>query len=259
MDKGICYGLLPGGTPDEKCRLAAAAGYDGVELSTIDCPEETARVFAAVKAHGLRVSDIMCSAHWGHPLSHADPAEREICKANIRRSIDQAVEVETDAVLVVPAVVNDQTTYEDAYERSMAELRDLVPYAEDKRVCIAVENVWNKFLLSPMEFARYIDDIGSEWVQAYFDVGNIVLYGIPQHWIRSLGSRIKKVHVKGFKRENSTFVYLLEGSIDWAAVMSALRDVGYDDFVTAEMPLYPSIPEQMVHDTSRHLDAIFSL
>ncbi len=259
MKKGICYSTLLGKTAEEKCRLAAAAGFDGVELPTIDCPEETARVYDAVKASGLRVSSIMCSAHWAHPLSHADAAEREICKANIRRSIDQAVEVGADTVLVVPAVVNESTTYEQAYERSLAELKELAGYAEAKQVYIAIENVWNKFLLSPIEFARFVDEVGSPWVQAYFDVGNIVLYGFPQHWIRTLGSRVKKVHVKGFKRESFAWVYLLEGSIDWPAVMAAFRDVGYDDFITAEMPLYRTAPEQMVHDTARHLDLIFKM
>lgn len=124
---------------------------------------------------------------------------------------------------------------------------------------IAIENVWNKFLLSPMEFARYIDEIDSEYVAAYFDVGNILLYGFPQHWIRTLGSRIKKIHVKGFKVGPKSFTYLLDSDINWAEVMKAVRDVGYDNYVTAEMPTYSSIPEQMVYDTSAHLDKIFAL
>ena len=259
MKKGICYSTLLGSSPEEKCALAAEAGLAGVELPTIDSPDETAKVFSAVKAAGLEVSSIMCMAHWAHPLSHADAGEREICKADIRRSIDQAVEVEADTVLVVPGVVNEETTYEQAYERSRAELKELAEYAEAKQVYIAIENVWNKFLLSPIEFARFVDEIGSPRVQAYFDVGNIVLYGFPQHWIRTLGKRIKKVHVKGFKRESFSWVYLLEGSIDWPAVMAAFRDVGYDDFITAEMPLYRSAPRQMVLDTSRHLDLIFKM
>ena len=175
------------------------------------------------------------------------------------RSIDEAVQAGADVVLLVPAVVNEQITYEEAWERSQPEIRELAKYAEEKQVTIAIENVWNKFLLSPIEFARFVDEIDSPWVQAYFDVGNIVLYGYPEHWIRSLGSRIRRVHVKGFRRKDFSFVYLLEGSIDWKAVMQAFRDIGYDGYVTAEMPPYPTIPEQMVYDTARHLDAIFAL
>ena len=259
MKKGICYGSLPGKTAEEKCRLAAEAGFDGVELPTIDSPEETAAVLRTVRRFGLEVSSIMCSAHWAHPLSHPDAAEREICRANIRRSIDEAVEVGADTVLVVPGVVNEGVMYEQAWERSMAELKELAPYAEEKKVYIAIENVWNKFLLSPMEFVRFIDEIGSPWVQAYFDVGNILLYGFPQHWIRSLGSRIKKVHVKGFKRQNFSWVYLLEGDVPWNAVMEAFKEIGYNDYITAEVPAYPMNPSQMPRDVARHLDWIFGL
>jgi len=259
MKKGICYGSLPGGSPEEKCRLAKDAGFDSIELQTINDPSEAAMVIEAVRKAGLEVSSIMGGAHWQHPLSHPDPAERDICRKSVMRSIDEAVEAGCDTILLVPAVVNEQITYEEAYERSQAEIRELAKYAEEKQVYIAIENVWNKFLLSPIEFCRYIDEIGSPWVQAYFDVGNIVLYGYPEHWIRSLGSRIKRVHVKGFRRENFSFVYLLEGSIDWKAVMQAFRDIGYDGYITAEMPPYRAIPEQMVYDTARHLDAIFRL
>ncbi len=259
MKKGICYGSLPGKTAEEKCRLAAESGFDGVELPTIDSPEETAGVLDVVHRFGLEVSSIMCSAHWAHPLSHPDPAERALCRANIRRSIDQAVEVGADTVLVVPGVVNETVPYEQAWERSLAELRELAGYAEEKKVYIGIENVWNKFLLSPMEFVHFLEEVGSPWVQAYFDVGNILLYGFPQHWIRSLGARIKKVHVKGFKRANFSWVYLLEGDVPWRQVMEAFQAVGYDDYITAELPPYPVNPEQMPRDVARHLEWIFAL
>ncbi|MFQ6133650.1 MAG: sugar phosphate isomerase/epimerase family protein, partial [Armatimonadota bacterium] len=131
--------------------------------------------------------------------------------------------------------------------------------AQEAGVVLCLENVWNKFLLSPIEFRDYVDWFQSDFLQSYFDVGNIVLYGYPQHWIRSLGPTLRKVHVKGFDADKRQFCWLLEGTIDWAAVMAALREVGYDGYVTAELPGYPGFAEQMVRDTSSHLDRILEL
>jgi L-ribulose-5-phosphate 3-epimerase len=146
-------------------------------------------------------------------------------------------------VLLVPAVVNAQTTYKEAYERSQPVIRKLIPLADELNVTLALEEVWNKFLLSPLEFARYIDEYNSPRIRAYFDVGNVVLYGYPQDWIRTLGPRIAKLHIKdfSFKREKGTdnavaaWVPLGEGDIDWTAVYEALNDIGYQGTATLEL------------------------
>jgi L-ribulose-5-phosphate 3-epimerase len=145
-----------------------------------------------------------------------------------------------DAVLLVPAVVDAKTSYRDAWTRSQQVIRErLLPMARELKVVIAVEEVWNKFLLSPLEFARYVDDFASPYVRAYFDVGNVVFYGFPQDWIRTLGSRIVKVHIKDFRldRQNGRFIWqnLGEGDIDWPEVRHALSEVGYTGYVTTEL------------------------
>ena len=259
MKKGICIGSLPGQLSlEEKLRLAKDAGFDGVEFGTIEDMDEARATRDLVDRIGIEVPSIMASKHWSHPLSSADPTVREVCVQNMRDSISCAKVLGADTVLLVPGVVNEETSYEEAYERSQPEVATLATYAEDAGICIGIENVWNKFLLSPVEFARYVDEIGSSCVQAYFDCGNILLYGYPEQWIRTLGARIKKVHVKGFKTASRTFVYLLEGDINWAAVRDALAAVGYDDYITAELPVYPVCPEQTVYDTSAHLGRIIN-
>jgi hexulose-6-phosphate isomerase len=145
-----------------------------------------------------------------------------------------------DTVLLVPAVVDAKTAYKDAYERSQRVIRErLLPMARDLKVIIAVEEVWNKFLLSPIEFARYVDEFASPWLKAYFDVGNIVLYAFPQDWIRTLGPRIVKIHLKDFNfdRANGRFAWkaIGEGDIDWPEVRRALHDIGYGGYVTTEV------------------------
>ena len=145
-----------------------------------------------------------------------------------------------DTVLLVPAVVDATTSYRDAWTRSQRVIRErLLPLARELKVIVAVEEVWNKFLLSPLEFARYVDEFDSPWLKAYFDVGNVVFYGYPQDWIRALGPRIVKVHLKDFQldRPNGRFAWknLGEGDIDWPEVRRALADIGYSGYVTAEV------------------------
>jgi len=136
--------------------------------------------------------------------------------------------------------VDGKTGYSEAWSRSVPVIRDqLLPIASGFRVQIGIEEVWNKFLLSPLEFNRYIDEFQSPLVKAYFDVGNVVFYGYPQDWIRTLGRRIARLHLKDFKvdRNAGTFEWknLGEGDIDWVEVRKALVDVLYAVSLTTEI------------------------
>ncbi len=259
MKKGICIGSLPGSSAEARFTLAKEAGFDGIEIGTLDNDNDRFETKVVAEAHDLEVISVMNSKHWACPLSDADDQIRAESRAGMLDSIATAKAVGAETVLLVPAVVNDKTSYEEAYQRSQAEIRKLIPAAKDNEITIALENVWNKFLLSPIEFCRYVDEFDSETITAYFDVGNIVLYGYPQQWIRSLGKRIAKVHVKGFNATESRFTYLIEDcTIDWNAVMSALADVGYDDYMTAELPVDQDNPEGRVHSISEDMDRIIA-
>ena len=147
-------------------------------------------------------------------------------------------------MLLVPAVVNKEIAYDDAYKRSQAEIRKAIPLAEELGVKIACENVWNHFLLSPLEAARYVDEFKSPAIGWHFDVGNILNYGWPEQWIRILGPRIQKFHIKEFSRKKRDSeglwkgfdVKLLEGDNNWPAVMKAVDDIGYHGWVMTEQP-----------------------
>lgn len=239
--------------------MAKEAGFDGVEIGTLENDADRLQTKRLAIQYGLEVFSVMNSKHWACPLS--DPADdvRAESRAGMLDSIVTATAVGADTVLLVPAVVNEAVSYEEAYRRSQAEIRKLVPDAAEKGVTIALENVWNKFLLSPIEFCRYVDEFESDTITAYFDVGNIVLYGYPQHWIRSLGSRISKVHVKGFNATERRFTYLIEDcTIDWNAVMAALEDVGYDGYMTAELPVDVKNPEGRVRSIGEDMDKIIA-
>ena len=244
IKKGVLLGMLPKELPyPERLRLAREVGFEELECPTIRDQAEAEAIRSAAKAAGLRIHSVMNSDHWQYPLSSSDPAV-------VARSVD-CMEVSlrnarfwgADTVLLVPAVVNEQTSYADAWERSQKQIRKLIPLAQETKVIIAVEDVWNKFLLSPLEFARYVDEFSSPWVRAYFDVGNIVLFGYPQDWIRTLGKRIIKLHFKDFRfqaekgtgRRIAEFVPLREGDIDWKEVHKALTDIGYRGSATVEV------------------------
>jgi hexulose-6-phosphate isomerase len=155
----------------------------------------------------------------------------------MRTSLRNAKLWGSDTVLLVPAVVNPETSYAQAWERSQRQIKKLIPLAQESKVIIGIEEVWNKFLLSPLEMAKYVDEFNSPWIRAYFDVGNVAISGYPQDWIRTLGKRIVKLHFKdfSFKKRVAEFTPLLEGEIDFKAVHAALAEIGYRGTATVEL------------------------
>jgi hexulose-6-phosphate isomerase len=216
-------------------QLLRDAGFEGVELispNQLDLKE----VLAAKEKTGLVIHGVSGGRHWQDPLSDPDPKVVERGLVAIRQEFLDCKAYGGTTVLVVPAVVNKKVSYRDAYARSQENIRKLIPDAEKAGVKIAIEEVWNRFLLSPVEFARYIDEFGSPTVGAYFDVGNVVEYGYPEEWIHELGKRILKVHIKEYAKPKRFDYKLGEGEIDWPAVRQALVDVGYNGWITAEVP-----------------------
>ncbi len=227
----------------EKFKLLKRLGFDGVEM---DSPSDLDRdeVLGARDESGLTIHGVVDSVHWRKTLSDPDPAVRAEGLDGLKTALDDAHAYGATTVLLVPAVVNKTVSYADAYDRSQAEIRKVLPMAEEVGVKIAIENVWNHFLLSPLECARYIDEFESPWIGWYFDVGNIVNYSWPEHWIRTLGSRILKIDIKEYSREKRDNegpyagfrVPLGEGDCDWPAVVKALEEIGYEGWGTAEIP-----------------------
>jgi hexulose-6-phosphate isomerase len=173
----------------------------------------------------------------------------------MRTSLHNAKLWGSDTVQLVPAVVNPRTSYRDAWTRSQNQIRKLLPLAEELKTVIAIEEVWNKFLLSPLEMATYIDEFKSPWIKAWFDVGNVVLYGYPQDWIRTLGKNISNVHLKDFKRKEGGYAWvnLGDGDVDWPAVRQALSDIGYSGSAIAELD---GGDEAYLRDVSRRIDRL---
>jgi L-ribulose-5-phosphate 3-epimerase len=239
----------------EQFQLLKDAGFEGVEiLSPIDVARDA--VLSARDKTGLVIHGVCGSKHWENPLSDPDPQVVERGLDGMRQALADCKAYGGTTVLLVPAVVKKDVSYRDAYSRSQAAIRTLIPDAEKYGIKIAIEEVWNKFLLSPPEFARYIDEFQSPSICAYFDVGNVVEYGYPEQWIRELGKRIAKVHIKEYKKEKR-FNYLLgEGEIDWPAVRQALLDVGYQGWITAEVPKGDLAA---MKDVVRRMDKIFGL
>jgi L-ribulose-5-phosphate 3-epimerase len=240
--KAVLISMLPKELPyADRFALARQAGFEAIEMQTISREEEAAEIREASQKTGLRVHSGRNSDHWRLPLSSSDPEVVNRTVRGMETSLSNAALWGADTVLLVPAVVDANTSYQDAWTRSQRVIRErLLPKARDLKVMIAVEEVWNKFLLSPLEFARYVDEFESPWLRAYFDVGNVVIYAFPQDWIRTLGPRIVRIHLKDFNfdRPNGRFAWkpLGEGDIDWPAVRQALTDVKYSGYVTTELP-----------------------
>lgn len=227
----------------DKFKLVKELGFDGVELnSPVDF--NMSEILDAKLKSGIELPTVVNKDHWSSPLSDPDPAVRKKCIDSVIKSLQEVKEMGGDTVLVVPGVVNEKVSYEQAYITSQQSIRELIPYAEKTGMQIAVENVWNNFLISPVEAKRFIDEINHPLVGWYFDIGNVLRYGWPEHWIKTLNSRIMKLHIKEFSRElmNSKGLWegfnvdLLKGDNNWPVVMKAVREINHQGgWLTAEV------------------------
>jgi hexulose-6-phosphate isomerase len=239
--KAVVVSMLPDKLPwPDRFRVAREAGFEGVELHTVTDPKEADAIKAAAAGTGLVVHSIMNSDHWKYPLNGDDPAMVAKSVAGMETSLRNAAFFGADTVLLVPAVLDARSGYQDTWTRSQKVIRErILPLATELKVVVGIEEVWNKFLLSPLELARYVDEFRSQYVKAYLDVGNMLFYGFPQDWVRTLGQRTWRVHLKDFKLDRSEGRFFWknvgEGDVDWIAVRKALADVGYTSWVTCEV------------------------
>lgn len=276
MYKGISRWSIPADIPlEEAMRRAKDAGFDGLELSFDEVGDldfsttqaQAQAVTALARKVGIRIAGLATGIHWENPLTSSDAGKRARGIAAVDKMLDIAMWLDVDAILVVPGAVDvfflpdaEVTPYDVAYQRSKDAIGGLVKKAEANKVAIGLENVWNKFLLSPLELRDFIDGFGSEYVGSWFDAGNVLSTGYPEHWIPILGSRIKRVHVKDFKTavgNANGFCDLGEGDVNWPAVTNALKAINYNGWVTAEMiPAYTLFPAGTILAASMGLDFI---
>jgi len=282
MKKSINIWSFPGDWDfKRKLSVAREAGFEGFEPELAESgpihlgssADELAAAKMLVENYGLALSGLATGLYWGANAASDDPTTRQRAAEILHRQIELAAALGIDTVLVVPGAVGvdfipnaEIVPYDSAYERARAFIQNALPAAERHRVCIGIENVWNKFLLSPLEMRDFIDSFHSEWVGCYLDVGNALATGYPEHWIRILGRRIKRVHFKDYRRAVGSvagFVDLLSGDIRWPEVMRELRAIGYTGWIAAEMippvPFYKHSPETLIQNTARAMEAIFTL
>jgi hexulose-6-phosphate isomerase len=279
--KSINYWSFPGGLegsldPVEAARLAKDAGFEAIELCIGDAgtslgidasDNRVAEIRREVEALGLTVPSVASGLYWSRALGDADAGARQQAQEDLRQMIRISAGLGARTLLTIPGAVEvfflperPVQPYEEVHRNATEGLRAVLPTAEQYEVRLGIENVWNRFLLSPMEMASFIDGFGSRWIGAYVDVANILPYGFPDQWLRVLGSRVVGVHFKDFRRAVGTiegFVDLLEGDVDWPGVTKALEDIRYEGPVVGEMiPLYRHFPLVRVANTSRAMDAI---
>jgi L-ribulose-5-phosphate 3-epimerase len=241
LRKALKLGMIGGkGSLVDKFKMAKEAGFEGVDVDSDQPADDVKR---AMSESGLIVHGIVDYVHWGQTLSHPDPIVRAKGVEILQKCLRDAKAYGGTTVLLVPAVVNKEVSYEDAYKRSQVEIKKCIPLAKELGIKILFENVWNNFLLSPLEMCRYIDEFESPMVGSYFDVGNIVNYGWPEHWIQTLGPRIGKLDIKEFSRkiadEKGKYAGFTaeigEGDCDWPSVLKALKAIGFSGWATAEV------------------------
>ncbi len=275
MKKSISIWSFAGQTIRESMVLAKSAGFEGIELALDESGEismdTSHRDLMEIKNYsqeiGIKIHSIATGLFWSYSFSSDDKVQRNKAYEIASRQIETAKVLGADSVLVIPGHVSvlfaprlGVIPYDIAYERALEGMKKLKPIAEKNEISIGLENVGNNFLLSPLEMRNIIDDIDSPFVGEYFDDGNVVVNGLPEHWIKILGSRIKKVHFKDYRIDPGGlggFVDLLSGDVNWPGVMEAFNYIGYDSWVTAEMlPPYKCYPDQIIYNTAQSMERI---
>lgn len=243
MKIGITQLLLGTMSLDEVLGLCQEAGYDALELTFGEgkdtdinmSPSEVSTVGKKCVAAGIEIGSTIANYSDSGNLLSLDAKQREKGIRSVTRSLEIAGLLGVDVILLHPGQLSVEGTYQVVWDNLRGVLKDLAAVAASNKAAIALENVWNKFLLSPKEMREFIDAVGSELVGVYLDTANMMAYGYPEHWIRELGSRIRRVHFKDFKRREHQFVNLLDGDTDWPTVMRELRAIGYDEYVVHEV------------------------
>lgn len=242
--KGLGFGMIKEEISlIDKFKLVKDLGFNGIEFNS---PVEFSLkdLLDAKNKTGIEIPSLVNSDHWKKPLSDPDPSVRKFIIDSVGKSLQEIKELGGDTVLVVPGIVSENVSYEAAYNNALDSVRKLIPYVEKTGMKIGLENVWNNFLLSPLEAKQFVDTIDHPLIGWYFDIGNVLRYGWPEHWIKTLGKRIVKLHVKEFSRDimskeglwKGFNVELTKGDINWPEVVKSLNDINYKgEWMTLEL------------------------
>jgi L-ribulose-5-phosphate 3-epimerase len=263
IKKAMMYGSLGyKGTVLEKFRALKAAGFDGVEPDSHMNQDE---VVKALEESGLKAASVCGSKHWGKPLSHPDAQVRDEGVEALKQTLRDAKRYGATSILLVPGVVNKEVTFDQCKERSIEGIRKALPLCEETGVKIAIENVWNNFIMKPEQAKAYLDEINSPWVGWHFDVGNHIKYGPSEEWVKVLGKRILKLHIKEYSTKPDADgkvpgfnVKLLEGDDHWPAIMAELDKCGYSGWGITEQPGGQSKDAATLKDLAERVDRIFA-
>lgn len=267
LRKAIMYSTIGvKGTPLERFKAMKAAGFEGIEpLGGMDRDD----VVAAFKETGLGAASVCCHTHWVKPLSAPDEATRKIGFDGLIHSLQDAHAYGAKSVLLVPGVARNGVTYQECWDRSIAEIRKAIPVAKDLGVKIAIENVGNDFIMKPQQAVDYLDAINSEWVGFHFDIGNVGRIGpAAEEWIKTIGKRIVRIHIKDYSaqppadpkaKSGRDRPKLMDGGTNWRAVMAALDGAGYTGWAITEQPGNQAADVESARDMVSRMDKIFAL
>ncbi len=269
--------------------VAKAAGFDAVEVNlreeigdiTLGTKKsQLMEIYNYAESIGMRISGIATETLWAYPLTSNIKEKSDKADIIVEKMIEVATYLKAENILIIPGLVhtdlksvispeikisNERMSYEEVYERAIEKISKYGEWCKGKGVTIAIENIfWNKFLLSPFDIINFIDKINSENVKIYLDVGNVLLCGLPEHWIKMFGKkRIQALHLKDLDTSISNFngfKSLLAGDVDWEEVYRSLIKIDYNGYVTYEgFTYYKYYPEEQAFSASRAIDKIFKL
>jgi L-ribulose-5-phosphate 3-epimerase len=263
----------------ECLQMAKKHGFDGLELNLEEkgdfslgtSREELRRIKKLAEQAGVEICSICSLLFWKYPITSGDPKIRDKGIEVVRAMIDSASELGVGIILVVPGMVhadppldfgNAPIRYVDAYNRALSITRELAEHAGKQGVIIGLENVYyNKFLITQMEYKRFLEELASNSVKLYLDVGNTMLCGFPEDWIEYLAGHICQFHIKDFDKNINTLYgwrNIFQGHVNWDKVASAIKAIGYQGYLVGEPALSPYLhqQEELVKTTSSALERL---
>lgn len=244
MQVGISQLIAPDLALVDFFQQAAQAGYEVVELclrrqgelTLASTPDQLAQIVNTAAKNGVALVSMTHSHCTGNLLDSGASQQASIdeTKAGLRTAAAMGI----GCTLHTLGSLRPDLYYDDAYHNAVRALQEIAKTAEQLKVTLAVEFVWNGFLFSPLEMKHFLDEVGSPFIGFYFDPGNMAVFQYPHHWVHIVGNHIKMVHLKDWKGRalQGGWTALLEGAIDYVAMNRELRAIGYDGPMISEVP-----------------------
>jgi len=258
-------------------KQARDAGFDAIELCLAPTGElrfgssesQCKKLVAEARKIGIKICGVATGVYWAVSPTAMKKSVRDKALKFTKQGLQVARWLGVKTYLYIPGAVKPEfdpaapvVPYGDVHRWGLQQAKAAAKAAEKNKVYLCIENVWNMFLYSPVEMRDFITAVGSRYAASYFDPGNVVKNGYPEHWVPVLGKMIKRVHCKDYSKKRGGFpegfeIPIGSGDTNWPVILKQLKKIGYKGPITAEIITF-KLDRGLVKRTSRQMDKILA-